>query len=50
MGVEKGERVTSGHGGTQEPSGYEPFPLSLADHSHDVQLLQILIQLILQHI
>jgi len=48
MGVQEGERVTGGHGGSQQPSGDESFSLSLADNSNNVQLLQILIQPVLQ--
>lgn len=50
MGVQKGEGVTGGHGGTEQASGYESFPFSLPDYSDNVQLLQILIQVILQYI
>lgn len=50
MGIQKGERVTGGDGGTQQPSRDESFPLSLADDADDAQLLQILVQLVLQHI
>lgn len=50
MGVQKGEGFTGGHGGSQQPGGDEARSLSLADHSNNVQLLQILIQPVLQRI
>lgn len=50
MGIQEGEGVAGGNGGTQKASGDESFPFSLADDTDDVQLLQILIQLVLQHI
>lgn len=48
MSVEEGERVAGGNGGTQEPSGDEPLPLSLADDADNAEALQILIQAVLQ--
>ncbi len=50
VGVQEGECVTGGNRRPQEPSGDEAFPFSLADHTDYVKLLQILIQLVLQHI
>lgn len=47
MSIQKGECVTGRHGGTQEPSSYKSFSLSLAHDSYNVQLLQIIIQLVL---
>lgn len=50
MSVEEGERVAGGDGGTQEPGGDEPLPLPLADDTNDAELLQILVQVVLQHL
>lgn len=50
VGVQESEGVTGGNRGTQQASGYEAFSFSLADHAHNAQLLQVLIQLVLQNI
>lgn len=50
MSVQEGERVAGGNGGTQEPGGDEPLPLSLADDTDNAEALQILIQAVLQRL
>lgn len=50
VSVEEGESVAGGNGGTQEPGGDEPLPLSLANNTDNAEALQILIQVVLQRL
>lgn len=48
VSIEEGEDVSSGHRGSQQPSSDQALSLALTYHAHNVQPLQILIQLLLQ--
>lgn len=48
MGVQEGQHLPAGHAGPQQPGRYQPFPLLLPHHPHDLQLLHVALQLILQ--
>lgn len=50
VSVEEGERVADGNGGTQEPGGDEPLPLSLPDDTDNAEGPQIVIQAVLQRL
>lgn len=50
VSVEEGECVAGGDGGTQEPGGDKPLPLSLADDTDSAEVLQILVQAVLQRL
>lgn len=48
MGVQEGQHLPAGHAGPQQPGRYQPLPLLLPHHPHDLQLLHVVLQLILQ--
>lgn len=48
VGVQEREHLSLRHAGPQQPCCDEPFPLLLSDHSHDLQLLNIPLQPLLQ--
>lgn len=48
MGIQEGQDLPAGHAGPQQPCRDQPFPLLLPHDSHDLELLHVAIQLVLQ--
>ncbi|EDL04073.1 mCG145896, partial [Mus musculus] len=48
VGVQEREHLCLRHAGPQQPGCDEPLPLPLPNHAHDLQLLNVLLQPLLQ--
>lgn len=48
MGIQEGQDLPAGHAGPQQPRRNQPFPLLLPHDSHNLELLHITVQLVLQ--
>lgn len=48
VGIQEREHLSLRHAGSQQPGCDEPLPLLLSNHTHDLQLLNILLQPLLQ--